>query len=1105
MQRRRSRDRPGSEGTDSPHRPPLTLRYPRAVLAVAAIVLAVLGVIGTDVESKLDPTTLDVPGTGSFEGNAMLREHFGDSAPFAILLQGPPQAIDRQGPQLVRALREDPNVTTLSPWDRGNVAQLRPGPRRALVLADYHVDVKTAVNESVEQLEGTLEEQIHAPVKATQTSYASISRALQEVSISASERGELLALPFLLIVLLLVFRSPIAAAIPLAFGAVTVVASRGILYFLTNWFDIDAFALTVCTMMGLALGVDYALLMVSRFREELAAGTDKFEAARITRRTAGRTTAFAGSTLLLSMIVAMFIVPGPLLASLAGTVVMVVILSVAVATIVGPALLSLVGSNVDRWRIGSAPVEGDSRLMAMVGAALRRPALVAAIIGGVILVLSAPALALKTGPPSPEQLSKDNEARQDAELVAKQVAPGFEAPFQVVVADSQGPITDAKDLAALSEFQREIAEKPGVQVVIGPGQVAARTEPLREQGNAIFAADGEVEQVKQLGRLGRALKRAAGGVDQLRGGIAEASDGAGLLAQGSDRAGEGAQLIANGLSRAASGSQRATGALERFADGANRLAKAQETAALGALQLQFGIQGVGGPNLRVNGLNRSRKAQQGLEKEANETVPKLLAPAKVADEQLKAAMAQLQGMTVGKEDPNYNATLEAVRKATAAVTGADPLGGAPYASEYTGLVAELEAMQARLLDYADDAKHATDQIASTLQNLERLENASKRLTEGLREITAGGKKLARGAERLNKATENLVGGLTRLSKGAVALVAGIDRLSGGAEALEAGLTEAVDRSAPIPPGLNRASVQVLSGKKQLTDQVTQLADSSPNLFNSGYFVLSVVDGAPPEAREAAGQAVDLQSGQAATIRVFSRYTFNTPGSIRLNKELNAKARDFAEETGLATGVAGGAAQVNDFTRVTKDRFPIVVIAVTIATFLVLILVLRAIPLAALAVGLNLVTVGVAFGVLTLLTYLPDGVPLGGRSYVEAIGATMIFGLVFGLSIDYAVFLLTRMREHYDEYGDHAASIKFGLDKTARVITGAAAIMMAVFIAFAGAPAATVSQLGVGLTVAVILDATVVRIVLLPALMLLIGERVWWMPRWLQRALPKFEV
>ena len=163
------------------------------------------------------------------------------------------------------------------------------------------------------------------------------------------------------------------------------------------------------------------------------------------------------------------------------------------------------------------------------------------------------------------------------------------------------------------------------------------------------------------------------------------------------------------------------------------------------------------------------------------------------------------------------------------------------------------------------------------------------------------------------------------------------------------------------------------------------------------------------------------------------------------------------------------------------------------------------PLAALAVGLNLATVGVAFGILTLLTYVPAGWPLGGNAYIDAIGATLIFGVVFGLSIDYAVFLLVRMREHRDAGGSHADAIAFGLEKTARVITGAAAIMMAVFVAFGGSSIATVSQLGVGLTIAVLLDATVVRIVLLPALMLLIGERVWWLPKPLARILPRLEV
>ena len=109
-------------------------------------------------------------------------------------------------------------------------------------------------------------------MRATQSGFASVSRALQEESLSATERAELLAAPLLILVLLLVFRSVVAAAIPLAFGALTVFAGRGVLALLSSVMTIDALSLVVCTMMGLALGVDYSLLIVSRFREELDAG-----------------------------------------------------------------------------------------------------------------------------------------------------------------------------------------------------------------------------------------------------------------------------------------------------------------------------------------------------------------------------------------------------------------------------------------------------------------------------------------------------------------------------------------------------------------------------------------------------------------------------------------------------------------------------------------------------------------------------------------------------------------------------------------------------------------------------------------------------------------
>jgi RND superfamily putative drug exporter len=1074
------------------------------VLALGAVLLVVLGIVGIGLEEKLSPSSLRIPGTSSASANDMLRAHFGESAPFVVLLRGPAAALDRQGPELVGALRKDPAVTTLSPWDRGAVRRLRPDPRRALILVDFHVGIREAVNEIVPELNATLEEQVTPPVDATQTGYATLSRAIQDESIAATERGELIALPILLLVLLLVFRSPVAALVPLAFGGVTVIASRGLLSILADHFAIDAFALVVCTMMGLALGVDYALLIVSRFREELAAGAATPEAARATRRTAGRTTVFAGSTLLLSMLVAFFIVPGSLLGSLAATLALVVALSVLVAIVAGPAVLVLLGPNIDRWRIGPAPVAADSRLMAMVGAALRRPVPVAAAIGAIVLLLAAPAVALKTGPPSQAQLSHDDPVRDDFELISRTIGPGYDAPFVVVATAEEGSIADPGRLNALSRWQRRVAELPGVQAVIGPGQVAEAVEPLRLTGRRLVGAGDPGGPLAQLGRLGRQLRRAAGGVRQLREGLTKATYGAGLISQGTDRAEEGATAIAAALARATAGSQRAVGALEIFASGTRRLAAAQHRAALAGLQLKFAVQSLG-PNLRRNALSRSRRLQKSLNREAHEKAPQLVGPAQVANDQLVAALRQLEGMTVGKSDPNYAAAFEAVRQALAAVGGTDPVSGQPYAPDYAGLPAELAALEDRLLADAEEAEQVTAWLVSGLHLLKRLRAGTERLSDGLRRLEAAGRRLSGGAQRLSRTAATLDDGLSRFGAVMNALASGISRLGDGASALEENLAAGFSRSYPLQAGLQRASVQIIAGDARLGRQSGRLQRAVPGFFDSGFYVLAALDGARPTLRERAATAIDLDTGQAAAVLVISRYTFNTPGSIALHEELEEAAADLDREANLSSAVAGGAAQLNDYSRVTRARIPFVIAAITLVTFLVLVWVLRALPLAAIAVGLNLATVAVAFGVLTLLFNLPEDWPLGGTEYVDAVGATAIFGVVFGLSIDYAVFLLVRMRERYDAGHGHADAIQFGLAKTARVITGAAAIMMAVFIAFAGASVATVSQLGVGLTVAVLLDATVVRIVLLPALMLLLGDRVWWLPRPLERVLPRLNV
>ncbi|HEU4905099.1 MAG TPA: MMPL family transporter [Solirubrobacterales bacterium] len=1006
---------------------PLSLRRPWVVLATALAAIAVLAAIGRGVEDELKPTSLSVPGTDSGRAAELQQRYFGDTAPFAILLQGPPGALDRQGPALIRTLRTDPVVSTISPWDKGSVDNLRPSPRKALILVDFHVDEAEAVQDTVPYLNRTLEEEIRPPVSAAQSGFASLSRATIDESIHATEVAELVAVPFLLLVLLLVFRSPIAAAIPLAFGAVAVTVSRGVLAVGANWITIDGFALTVCTMMGLALGVDYALLMVSRFREELATGTPPREAAQMTRRTAGRTIVFAGSTLFLAMLVTLFVMPGSLLISLAGTAIVVTGISVIVAALIGPSLLMVTGHNVNRWRIGGN--RGGDGVMTLVRGALRRPLVAVILIGIVVLVLALPVLALKTGPPSAEQLPTSNPAREEAELIADAIGPGWEAPFVVVAVSDDGPITEPGTLAALSRWQRRISRDPGVQAVIGPAQIRKQVRPLRKTGNDLLAGRGEADP-KQLTTLGRRLGQATDGVRQLRSGIEQAGYGAGLLADGTGQAGDGAKQLEGGIARLGSEAGRAVGAIQQLESGSGRLAEGQEKAQLGALSLEETSEVVFN-TLSSRALSSARSLQTELKKRA-------------------------------AADP----TLE------------------PQLREAEGLVESL-------LIATGEANRLSSRAGS-------LNDGEKRLVEGSRQLHDGAARLAEGTGALPDA-------LGRLEGGASQLVDGLGRLRGGAGTLEEKLAEGFQQSQPLQSGLRRSSVKVSVQAKDVNGKVDRLRRNSPGIFDSGYFVLSSLDGATPRERKRVARVVDLENGQAAQMVVIPRYTFNTEGSTALNERLKEDAGELATATGATTGVTGAAAELIDYTSVISERIPIMIGVITIATFLILVVILRALLVAAIAVALNLVTVAVAFGVLTLLFEVPDSWPLGGHTYVDAIGAAGIFGIIFGLSIDYAVFLLMRMREHYENNSSNKEAIEFGLERTARVITGAAAIMMAVFLAFAGASIATVSQLGVGLAVAVLLDATVVRIVLLPALMLLLGDRVWWLPRPLEKILPEIDL
>ena len=217
----------------------------------------------------------------------------------------------------------------------------------------------------------------------------------------------------------------------------------------------------------------------------------------------------------------------------------------------------------------------------------------------------------------------------------------------------------------------------------------------------------------------------------------------------------------------------------------------------------------------------------------------------------------------------------------------------------------------------------------------------------------------------------------------------------------------------------------------------------------------------------------------------------------------------------AIGDSGVVVNVGGFTAIGVDlsdyfgrRVFLFVGAVLLLSFLLLMAVFRSLLVPLKAVVMNLLSIGAAYGIVVAIFqwgWGADLIGMGAPGPIDPFIPMMLFAIVFGLSMDYEVFLLSRMKEEFDRTGDNATAVADGLAATARVITAAALIMVAVFGSFVAGDDRTVKLFGMGLAVAVLIDATLVRMVLVPATMELLGARNWWIPKWLDRVLPKIDV
>ncbi len=258
--------------------------------------------------------------------------------------------------------------------------------------------------------------------------------------------------------------------------------------------------------------------------------------------------------------------------------------------------------------------------------------------------------------------------------------------------------------------------------------------------------------------------------------------------------------------------------------------------------------------------------------------------------------------------------------------------------------------------------------------------------------------------------------------------------------------------------------------------------------------------APPEINAEAGVATIVAF---ATTSPQDSATFDTVERLRADV-----LPPILDDSAASAHVGGQTASFADIGQRVNDRLPWFILAVIVMSFLLLMVVFRSILVPLKAALLNLLSIGAAYGVLVMVFQWGWGaglIGLEGTVPIVSFIPMFMFAVLFGLSMDYEVFLLSRVREEYLVTGDNDASVIQGIASTARVITSAALIMISVFLGFVLGDDPTIKMMGLGLATAIFVDATIVRIVLVPASMKLMGDANWWIPGWLDRILPTIDI
>ncbi|HWI51343.1 MAG TPA: MMPL family transporter [Symbiobacteriaceae bacterium] len=879
-------------------------------------------------------------------------------------------------------------------WNGGGKALIGRDGRSTMAILTIEArdaDVQGKIVPALQAVVAGAPDTLHVYV----TGEAAVNYDLMDSIMTDVAKAERFVVPIILVVLALIFGSVVAALLPLGLGLVSVGVTMGLFYLYAVRYPVHDASTSLISMLGMGVGVDYALFMVTRFREELAAGVTSAEAARRTVRTSGKAIIFSGATVVVS-VASLYLVNVQIIRSLSLAMSLVVVVSVLAAVTLLPAMLAVLGHRVNSLRIPLLhAVKGDSEKVwyRWAQAMMRRPWLFTTLSLIPLLLVAYPTLLMKTGSPGASLLPEQAGARKGYAVLESQFSAGTLSPVEVLVQVPQGTVADEANLTKLYDLVQKIKQDPQVESVVSHVSLQADwgLDRYRELYMAEPAKLSDFPAQLETGATG--LQKAAAGLTEAGSGLTKAEAGLRAMAAGQVQGAQGVASIRAGLSQARA-------AIAQVADGL--------------------------------GSNTESFKQVGT---ALATVENSLAQ----------AMLQLEAMQpASKADPQYPAVYRSVATAQTIIKGQGPM---------PGLAAGI-----------NKAAVSLDQAAA-----------------GLKQIAA---QLAAAENGLSQAA----GGVSDSAEASRQLADGVKAATQGVQLITAEISKAAD-------GLRSAGEQ------------GSAIDLKPIMARGDMGLRLVTAGGGAQLQALMPTLVNLDRGATmARILVIHKGKADAPETMdlvrRLRTELPAVAGD------LKPLVGGVPAVLLDLNDQLDWWLPRVILLVLVITFLILMILMQSLLLPLKAVLLNGLSVAATYGALVLvfqeghLSKFLGFTPIG---YLESPIVIMLFAVLFGLSMDYEVFLLSRVKEAYEISGQNEESVAEGLAKSAGIITGAAAIMVLVFSVFASVGVLTIKEMALGLAVAVFLDASLIRMILAPALMRLAGNWNWWLPDWLYRILPKIDM